>query len=117
MILLKEMSQEETRNLCRREEISCIGTIGELEAGKLYDRIQAIRFKKGEVTYCGFYHIMWDKFVNPSEVASKFEFGPTSYVDGDWVSSSTTHMVRTKGSERDHKACLTALKAVATWAQ
>lgn len=115
MIFLGEMSQKETRKLCCRENVSCIGTIGELEAGKLYDRIQAIRFKKGETTYCGFYHIMWDRFVDPSEVANVRVSGSYSYVDGAWVSSSATNLVRTKGSECDHKNCLAALKAAATW--
>lgn len=117
MILLKEMSQEETRELCRRENISCVGTIGELEDGKLYDRIQAIRFQNGGEKYCGFYHVMWDRFVSPSEVANVRVSGSSSYVDGAWLSSSATNQVRTKGSARDHVDCLAALKAAAAWAQ
>ena len=117
MILLCGMSQEETRALCQREDISCIGTVGELEGGKLYDRIQVICYQKGGEKYYGFYHILWDKFVAPSEVANVRVYGSARYVEGTWVSSSATNLVRTNGSERDHADCLAALKAAATWAQ
>lgn len=116
MILLQGMSQEATRELCRRENISCIGTVSELE-GKPYDRIQVICYQEGGEKYCGFYHILWDRFVASSEVADVFVSGTARYVDGAWVSGSTTNLVRTKGSERDHAECLAALKAAATWAQ
>lgn len=117
MIMLQEMSQEATRELCRRENISCIGTVGEIEEGQLYDRIQVIRYQRGGERYYGFYHILWDRFVDPSEVSDVFVSGSTRYVDGAWVSSSATNLVRTKGAKCDHEDCLTALKAVATWAQ
>ena len=116
MMLLKGMSQNETREICRRENISCIGTIGEI-GGKLYNRIQVIRCQRGGERYYGFYHILWDRFVDPSEAANVRVSGSASYVDGAWVSSSATNLVRTKGSERDHAECLAALKAAATWAQ
>lgn len=117
MILLKGMSQNETRELCRRENISCIGTIGELEDGRLYDRIQVIHYQKGGEKYCGFYHILWDRFVDPSEVANVRVSGSASYVKGSWISRSEAFQARTKGSNRTHEDCLAALKAAATWAQ
>lgn len=103
MIMLQGMSQEATRELCLRENISCIGTVSDLEGG--YDRIQIICYQKGVEQFCGFYHILWDKFVNPTEVADVF-------------ASGSSYQVRPKGPDRrNHEDCLTALKAAATWAQ
>ena len=116
MILLKGISQEETREVCRREDISCIGTVSDLEGGQPYDRIQVICYQKSGEQFCGFYHILWDRFVDPSEVAN-VRVGSASYADGSWISRSEAYQVRTHGSERDHADCLAALKAAATWAQ
>lgn len=105
MILLKGISQEETREVCRREDVSCIGTVSELEGGKPYDRIQVICYQKGGEHFCGFYHILWDKFVDPTEVADVFAAG-------------SSYLVRPSGPDRrNHEVCLAALKAAATWAQ
>ena len=117
MILLNGMEQEDTRAFCKEHDVSCVGTIGWIDDGNIYDRIQVIRCQGQDEKYYGFYHVVWDKFVDPSEVAGVIVSGSASYVDGAWISGSTTNLVRTKGSERDHEDCLTALKAAATWAQ
>lgn len=117
MILLREMEQEDTRTFCKEHNISCVGTIGWIDDGKIYDRIQVICCQERDEKYYGFYHVTWDKFVNPSEVAGVMVSGSANYVEGSWISRSEAFQVRTKGSNRTHEDCLAALKAAATWAQ